>query len=182
MPRHANLPFHLYVKVDNKFLGENMPDGYTNAIWHSVYGRSNQILACHILLETGAHWSGLPFHALTTKINSKISFSHHLLMPWASMGDEIETFHIKYLEGLECEVFQPFQSFARHTGIMVDWKDGFSRYPQEHKPLNLVELENGQFSFLPNNFLTFNDAHFISDSSKKNLKFYKRNEKIYWGS
>jgi len=65
---------------------------------------------------------------------------------------------------------------------MIDWKDGFSRYPQEHKPLILIELKNGQFGLYPNNFVTYQDKHFVENQSKENLKFYKRGDKIYWGN
>lgn len=178
MGRHGNLPFHIYVNVDNKFLGPNMPPGTTPGIWHAVYSREYQTLMCHVFLESGAHWSGLPLHAMSTK--SDFSWDRMQLMPWASMGDEVETFFSKYLEGLSCQVHRPFSSKGRHTGVIIDWADGYSRYPSEHKPLNMIELENGQFALLPNNFLTFSDNHFTRPDAKVNLKHYKRGETIYW--
>lgn len=178
MGRHANLPFHIYVNVENSFLGPNMPPGTTPGIWHAVYGREYQTLMCHVFLESGAHWSGLPIHALSTKQDFK--FDRKLLMPWASMGDDMETFYSKYLEGLECSVHRPFEAKGRHTGIIVDWNDGYSRYPSEHKPLNLIEVENGQFALLPNNFVTYTDNHFTREEAKENLKHYKRGEVVYW--
>ena len=69
---------------------------------------------------------------------------------------------------------------GRHTGVMVDWKDGYSEYPQEHKPLNLVALDSGQFSLFPNNYCVFEDKHFVSDAKKDELKLYLRGEDIYW--
>jgi hypothetical protein len=45
----------------------------------------------------------------------------------------------------------------------------------------MIELENGQFAFLPNNFVVYNDKHFVSKNAQENLKYYKRGEKIYWG-
>jgi len=179
MSRHANLPFHLYVNVDNRFLGEKMPIGFTPAIWHSVFCRSNQVLMCHVLLESGANWTGLPIDAISTK--ESFEFTSDDLMPWASMGEDLDIFNVKYLEGIECQTIEPMESKGRHTGIMIDWKDGFSRYAQEHKPLNIIELENGQFAFLPNNFVVYDDKHFVSKNAQENLKYYKRGEKIYWG-
>ena len=178
MGRHANLPFHLYVNVCNRFLGPNMPEGVTAGIWHGVYAREYQTLMCHVLLESGAHWSGMPLHALST--TTDFSMTREQLMPWASMGQETEVHFAKYLEGLQCAVHAPFTGVGRHTGIMIDWSDGSSRYPSEHKPLNLIGLESGQFALLPNNFATYADKHFVNDSARKNLNNYKRGEEVYW--
>jgi hypothetical protein len=178
MGGNTNLPFHFYVNVDNKFLGPNMPSGVTPAIWHAVYSREYQTLMCHVLLESGAHWSGLPLHAISTK--NDFSLDGKSLMPWASMGEEVEAFYSKFLEGLSCNVHKPITVKGRHTGIIIDWKDGYSRYPSEHKPLSLIELENGQFALLPNNFVTYTDNHFTKQEAKGNLKYYKRGEVVYW--
>jgi hypothetical protein len=178
MSRHANLPFHLYVNVDNRFLGPNMPPGTTPAIWHGVYARPCQTLYCHVLLESGAHWSGLPLHALST--TQDFSLARENLMPWGSMGDETEAWHANYMEGLRCSVHAPFKGDGRHTGIIIDWTDGFSRYPAEHKPLSLVHLDTGQFALLPNNYLMFEDAHFVELKARENTKHYSRGETVYW--
>jgi hypothetical protein len=177
--RHLSLPYHIYVNIDNSFLGPNMPKGTTRGIWHGIYSRPFQILSCHVFLESGAHWSGLPLHALSTK--NDFSYTSNELMPWASMGDNIDSTHFSYLEGLKASVFLPIKVEGRHTGIMIDWFDGYSRYPEEHKPLNLIEVANGQFVLIPNNFVTYNDKHFVNEESKENLKHYVRGDKIYWG-
>lgn len=156
-----------------------MPPGTTPGIWHAVYGKEYQVLMCHVMLKSGAHWSGLPLHGLS--ITTDFSRGHKELMPWSAMGDHIETIHLKYLEGLACTTRLPFVESGRHTGIMIDWSDGYSRYPQEHKPLNLISLISGQFALLPNNFIVFKDDHFINDEAKENLKFYRRGETVYWG-
>jgi hypothetical protein len=176
--RHANLPFHLYVNVDNRFLGPTMPPGTTAAIWHGVYARPYQTLYCHVLLESGAHWSGLPLHAIST--TQDFSLEREQLMPWGSMGEETEAWHVHYLEGLKCNVHAPIQAAGRHTGIIIDWADGFSRYPAEHKPLNLLALESGQFALVPNNYATYADAHFVDAKARENTKHYRRGETVYW--
>lgn len=175
---HANLPFHLYVNVKNSFLGPDMPEGVTPGIWHGVYSREAQVLMCHVLLESGANWSGLPLHALS--FTHDFSFSSEKLMPWGAMGTETVVWSSRYLHGLACEVHAPIAAPGRHTGLIIDWADGFSRYPQEHKPLNLVLLEAGQFALLPNNYLTYKDAHFVDPDARANLKHYRRGETVYW--
>ena len=63
--KHTNLPGHIYVWVNNKYLGPEMEEGYTYGLWHGIHSREGQILMAHVLLETGAHWSGLPLHAMS---------------------------------------------------------------------------------------------------------------------
>jgi hypothetical protein len=130
-----------------------------------------------VLLESGAHWSGLPLHAIST-----LDFKHdeHSLVPWGGMGENLDVWHARYLEGLVVSTIKPIKERGRHTGIMIDWGDGFSRYPQEHKPLSLVNLESGQFTLLPNNYFVVHDAHFVEESAKENLKHYKRGDVVYW--
>ena len=178
MSRHSSLPHHIYVNVDNRYLGPNMPGGTTKGIWHGVFCREYQVLLAHVMLESGAHWSGLPLHALSTKTEFPHDFSE--LMPWTSMGEDIDVTYLKYLEGLSCNVMSPIQTPGRHTGILIDWKDGYSRYPSEHKPLSLIELECGQFALLPNNYTTYFDKHFTEPTCFEDLKNYRRGETVYW--
>jgi len=155
-----------------------MPEGTTRGIWHAIFCREYQVIMAHVMLESGAHWSGLPLHALSTKSN--FTHSYDKLMPWASMGEELDVVYLKYMEGLDCKTHQPIESLGRHTGIMIDWKDGYSRYPSEHKPLNLLELECGQFVLFPNNYITYVDKHFTEPQRFDDLKHYRRGETVYW--
>jgi hypothetical protein len=178
MPKHTPLPFHFYVNVNNAFLGPDMPEGVTKGVWHGVYCREYQVLSCHVFLESGAHWSGLPLQALS--ITEDFSIPSEELMPWAGMGEDIEAVFMPFLEGLEAVVIKPFVECGRHTGIVVDWKDGYSRYPAEHKPLNLLQIGTGQFALLPNNYVLYKEKHFVNDAAKEHLKHYKRGEDVYW--
>jgi hypothetical protein len=177
--RHANLPFHLYVNVSNDALGPNMPDGVTAGVWWGIHCRPGQALMCHVLLESGAQWAGIPVHHVS--VSKRFDRGHHDLMPWAAMGERIEAFHGEYLEGVGVGVRRPFDSEGRHTGIIVDWADGFSRYPHEHKPLNLIELKHGQFALLPNNFIEFDDRHLVKQAKRDDLRLYRRNDVVHWG-
>jgi hypothetical protein len=46
--------------------------------------------------------------------------------------------------------------------------------------LNLVLLDAGQFALVPNNYLTFKDAHFVNPEARKNMRHYRRGETVYW--
>lgn len=175
---HSSLPYHLYVWVDNKNLGPDMPPGLTEGILHGVYARDGQKMLCHVLLKTGAHWSGIPLHQIKHK---PITESLADAEPWSCMGTEITTTFFDYLEGLSGRTIKD-NLYFRHTGIVIDWNNGFSRYPEEHKPLSLVALEQGNFGLLPNNYFKLLDKHFTEKLEETNviLKKYKRGDKVYW--
>jgi len=181
--KHANLPYHIYIWVNNKYLGPSMPPGYTYGLWHGIHSRNGQIPMAHVLLETGAHWSGLPLQAISDFANGPKQWEekdHNKLIPWTAMGEHIEAWHADYLEGLEVEYYKEKWK-GRHTGVIVDWCGGFDRHPQEHKPLNLVALFDGQYALIPNNYCKFKDDHFIKEELFSQAKNYRRNEKIWWG-
>lgn len=175
---HASLPYHFYVWIDNTHLGPNMPSGLTKGILHSVYSKPGQLMLTHVLLETGAHWSGLPLHLLTHKPTAEALCA---VEPWGGMGTQITTTHFTYLDGLKGKTIKEKLHF-RHTGIIIDWNDGFSKYPQEHKPLSLICLEQGNFGLLPNNYFKLCDKHFTDELEENNLnlKNYRRGETVYW--
>ncbi len=192
MPRHANLPFHLYVQVHNSALGPQMPEGTTRGIWHAAYCRPGQELLAHVLLETGAHWCGIPLHmmSMTTAFHPQAiaSGGSRELVPWGGMGEHLEIMHLHYLEGLPCMGVAQKTALGdrpgftgRHTGIVFDWADGFSRYPQEHKPLNLIETSQGWFMLLPNNYAQYSDSHFTSYvKGERDFRNYRRGDEVYW--
>ena len=174
---HTALPYHFYVFVDNKYLGKDVPEGFTEGILHGVYAKTGQMMLTHVQLETGAHWSGIPLHGLTHKPVKDLK----KVEPWGCMGEQITATLFPYLDGLVGKYMKDNLKF-RHTGIIIDWNDGFSRYPQEHKPLSLVALEQGNFGLLPNNYFKIYDKHFTQelDEVDVTLKKYKRGEVIYW--
>ena len=175
---HTPLPYHIYVWIDNKHLGPAMPSGSTRGILHGVYSRVGQCLLTHVLLESGGHWSGLPLHAL-----------HHregvgeqpLIEPWGGMGTAITATHLPLLEGLRGCTMRDAVPFG-HSGVIIDWNDGYSRYPAEHKPLSLLLCDGGGFALLPNNYFRLYDKHFTAplNSPLGEMVHYRRGEQVYW--
>ena len=178
---HVNLPQIFYVYVDNNDLGVGMPPGFSKGILHGIYAREGQAILTHILLESGAHWSGIPLYNLYLNNPDEESGSLHIgvtsLQPWGGMGSDLKVSKLTYLEGLRLKP-RFIEIEGRHTGIIIDWADGFSIHPQEHKPLSLIVLDNGQFAMLPNNYFLLSDPHFTKPSDL--TRFYRRGETVYW--
>ena len=177
--RHASLPNIIYCFVENKYLGPKMPTGKTECILHGLHSRPGQSMATHVILETGAHWTGIPLFALTTKKETFDELKKEELEPWGGMGENLTTSYFDMLDGLESTVLST-KTKGRHTGTVIDWSDGFSRFPQEHKPLSLIEMYNGQIALLPNNYFMVEDKHFTHDQKKEETKLYRRGEIVYY--
>lgn len=182
---HANLPFHLYVRVPNWVITDGKVKGFTRGIWWGVYSRLGQHVMTNILLETGANWTGVAVKDVCLDEGEDVEelglVSDLPLFPWTAMGNDIYAFHAEYLEGLMVTDVRKNSLLGRHTGIVLDWSDGFSRYPAEHKPLNLIaSKEHNGFGLLPNNFCQFQDKHFVVKGEKTVLKDYRRGDQVFW--
>ena len=178
MPRHAPLPHHLYVHVDNAALGLTT-GGTTPGVLHALYARPGQILLGHVLLRTGAHFSGVPLHHIYSRCQVTETREPGDLQPWGAMGEALEIVHFPYLEGLRVELFRRGWA-GRATGLVVDWADGFSRYPEQHKPLSLIALDSGHYCVMPNNYLRWNEASFVQPETWPEAKGYRRGEGVWW--
>jgi len=177
---HAALPHHLYVLVDNCVMG--LPPGVTPGVLHALWGRPGQVLLGHVLLETGAHWSDVPLHHLyhlPRPAHDDDALAPEEVQPWGCMGTDIRVSHMPYLEGLRISVLGS-GTLGRCTGLVVDWLDGYSRYPEQHKPLHLVALDNGHYAALPNNRLRWADPSFVDARSWAETRMYRRNRGVFW--
>jgi hypothetical protein len=113
-------------------------------------------------------------------VTNDFVYGPEILMPWGGMGEDIETIYMPFLEGLEAYIMKPVCEEGRHTGIIIDWKDGYSRYPEEHKPLSLIATHKGQFALIPNNYVVYKEKHFVNPEAVTNTKHYRRGDKVYW--
>lgn len=173
---HAPLPFPIYVNVKNSMLGLT-DEGVTRALWHGIHSQPGQVVMCHLMLETGAQWSGVPLHGISA---SRKFCSDDEACPWGAMGERLTVTLMPYLEGLSVECFGLGGVCGRHTGLVVDWVDGFAKVSAEHKPLNLICLNDGPYTLLENNKCRFFDEHFIRPDIDPSKVGYKRNRETYW--
>ncbi len=171
---HATLPFPIYVNVSNQMLGMQTP-GVTRGMWHGVHSRLSQVVMCHVMLESGAHWSGLPIHA--------ISATHTFCSPeeacrWGAMGERITVTHLPMLAGTRAETKDGAD--GTHTGLVIDWTDHWATVPAEHKPLNVIAMATGPYRLLPNNEMRVWDPHLLDEARIHDVKEYRRIRTVYW--
>lgn len=174
--RHVSLPNHMYVWADNRYLTGGAKGGTTPAVLHAVYGRPGEALLTHLLLETGAHWSGVPIHGIYHKPDATPAPLARC-QPWSNMGSHMEAVHLPYLDGLQVTVQG---RRGRATGTVIDWSDGFTRHPHMHKPLHMLLMDDGTLSFQPNNYIRWEDPSFVDESTWNQTADYRRGEVSFY--
>ena len=63
----ASLPRHYYVWVDSAFIREGGA-GFEPAVWFGLHSHPGRAWGCHVMLECGAFYRGLPPHAIAFKV------------------------------------------------------------------------------------------------------------------
>lgn len=173
---HVALKRHLYVHVLSRFLTKDDADVSTvEAVLHGFYTPLGEAAYGHLLLSSGAHWCGIPIHALSLRKPSEVPPPVAEVQPWGCMGEVPVCAEMPYLHGLSGRVLATNRPFV-HTGMILDWRDGgFVREASQHKPLHLVGIgEDENLALLPNNYIIFYDPSTL-DREPTATERYRRN-------
>lgn len=129
------------------------------------------LFTCHTI--SGAVYSRLPVEAF---ISRKDAGKLDNLAPWGCIGNYMSVVEHQYLKDYEVTV-PNLNTSGRYLMTFDQFNGGFSEDPEQHKTMNFIELETGQYALMPNNYCIFNDSHFTRDDDIK----YKR-QISYWRS
>lgn len=182
---NVDLPAYL-VHINNKYLTQDKLDGFTEAYLVSVKSKPNYPLAFTVHLSTGALWSGLPIEAIHSKRFCNVTYfstkyETPLLQPYSCIEGDIQLIQHNYLKNYVVYAKIGEEKILGHYMFTIDYSgEGLASDPTQYKTHNIIELENGQLAALPNNYCQFVDEHFIDNSTKEQLKHYKRNTKVFF--
>ena len=130
------------------------------------------LFTCHT--KSGAVFSRLPIHAFTTNPNTMVYFKLEDQAPWGCVGNTLTVVKHSYLKDYTVQV-PSLHMEGRYIMTFDQFNGGFSEDPEQHKTMNMVELDNGQFGLMPNNYCRFKDLHFTEADDIQ----YKR-QTDYW--
>lgn len=162
-----------------------LEEGYAFAVM-SVRGRALQF---HVLLKSGAHFRGLPIHALLTypaerAASGDKSLSDLQLWDCFSSRPVVTVFDL--LRDHECKAWLRDGSCLRGSYLFtVDWlpdseeAPGWVNQPDQNKCGHVLELENGQLACLPTNRIAFLDGYFIGNDPEPEKAGYVTNEAVW---
>lgn len=166
----GSLPKHIYCWVDSSFVRKNAPKGvFEPCVWFALHSKPGEAWGCHVMLECGAVWRGVPPHALAF---SRIATDKWLLADaqvWDCYGDQFSIEEYKYLQAQRVEV-RGTGDFGRYLFTVIPMNDGFTNHPSQSKEFMFVELDNGRLTILPTNKLRFHDESFTAGDWPKDLK------------
>lgn len=163
MPHNAPLPTHRYVFVADEFVLRQPTGHRVPAVWWGVSSDAGRALGCHVLLENGALVLDLPLHALSHMPVAPV-LELRDICAWDAFGPDIEPYDIPYLTGLTATVLTADHKETPLEGELwcgLDWlRNGWSAYPEQHKHLLVVAVNDGTLRALPQDRLLVHEASF----------------------
>jgi hypothetical protein len=178
---NADIPY-LRVWVDNHYTSglPGVEEGYAFGIL-SYPGRC---LAWHVMLASGAHWRGLPIHALATRPDAeRRELRACQLWDCFSFSPVVHVF--QYLADHEAICYTPTGNEPGQYLFTVDWlPDSLSRpgwvcRPEQSKCGHVLELACGRLVCLPSNRVAWRDGYFCGDEPDPKSRGYRVTEDLW---
>jgi len=166
------------VYVRNEFLGSNLT-GLTPGYWHSVTSVPARAFTCHVVLDNGAHWAGIPIHAIVTKPDaSAIDLS--VAQSYDCFSYDVQVVRHTFLRDqlvscLKTKVKGRYL-FTIHSVDPLG-KAPFAEFPEQYKTFTFIETEAGNIIARPNNYIRWIDPA-LYDTTEK-VPAYERIKEIY---
>lgn len=154
-----DLPHHQYVWVDSSFVRDGRT-GFEPAVWFAVRAEAGRAWACHVLLECGAVYRGLPPHALAFNETPDV-WSLRDAQVWNCYGRGFDVVRYEYLSDLWAHYDYGIAQ-ARYLFTACPYGDGFSAEPEQSKEFMFMRTEGGRLLIRPTNMLLFTERSFTN--------------------
>lgn len=177
---NADIPF-LRCWVRLPFISQR--DGVEEAYAFAIQSYPGRALAFHVMLKSGAHYRGVPIHALCLRPDS----------PERPLGEcelwDCFTFHpivhtYAYLRDHEAICYTRGGPMTGTYLFTVDWLPdhsgpGWTHLPEQNKCGHVLSLEDGNLCCLPTNRIAWQDAYFIGAHPDPRAQNYLVQEEVY---
>lgn len=164
----ASLPRHYYVWVDQSFIREEGA-GYEPAVWFGLHSHPGRAWGCHVMLESGAFYRGLPPHALAF---SPEPDQHHWTLKqaqiWDCYGRDFALLIYDYLDGLRVSIRSG--ETGEYLFTAVPQGDAFTHDPSQGKEFMFIRTTGDRLTIVPTNNLLFEERSFTVDAGWPRLK------------
>lgn len=147
----------------------------------SIPGRA---LAFHVMLQSGAHYRGVPIHAMALEPTAvALPLGDCELWDCFSYRPEVTVF--SYLRDHEATCYLRSCTVSGTYLWTVDWlpdtweRPGFTLSPEQNKCGHVMALADGNLACLPTNRIAWKDAYFIGKNPNPRAQGYKVQDEVY---
>lgn len=153
----GDIPRHLYCWVDSSHVRKNAV-GYEPCVWFGLHSFPGRAWGCHVMLECGAVYRGLPPHALAFRPDPEEPWRIDCAEVWDCYGTQFSTIEYSFLAGLR--VATRTHGGGRYLFTAIPLGDGYTAEPSQSKEFKFCQLDNGRLAILPTNMVLFDDPSF----------------------
>jgi len=162
----ASLPHHQYVWVDQSFIREG-GTGFEPAVWFALHSHPSRAWACHVMLECGAVYRGLPPHALAFSADPD-DWKLPQAEMWDCYGWDFSLLSYTFLAGLQAVTKDGVLCDYLFTAVPIG--DAYSAHPSQSKEFMFMRTKGQRLVILPTNGLRFIDKSFTTEGERSRLK------------
>lgn len=162
----ASLPHHQYVWVDRSFIREG-GTGFEPAVWFGLHSHPGRAWGCHVMLECGAVYRGLPPHALAFSAKPD-DWTLPQAEMWDCYGWEFSLLSYTFLAGLQAVTKDGVLCDYLFTAVPIG--DAYSAHPSQSKEFMFMRTKGERLVILPTNGLRFIDKSFTTEGERSRLK------------
>jgi len=178
---NADIPtLRCWVRLPHIADSDGVEEAYAFAV-QSVGGRA---LAFHCLMISGAHYRGVPIHAIALRPDAvEMTLGDCQLWDCFSARPIVHVFD--FLRDHRCIAYTRGGSQNGRYLFTVDWlpetqeRPGFTLTPEQNKCAHVIALDNGNLCALPTNRIAWTDAYFVGGNPNPRSRGYRVQSEVY---
>jgi hypothetical protein len=177
---NADIPYlRVWVRLPYISRQSGWEEGYAFAI-QSYPGRA---LAFHVMLKSGAHYRGVPIHALALHPNAPARNVGELQL-WDCFTARPTVHVYNYLRDHQARCGLRGGTEDGVYLFTVDWLPddqgpGFTHLPEQNKCAHVLALDDGNLCALPTNRIAWLDGYFIGRNPDPRARQYTVQEEVW---
>jgi hypothetical protein len=177
---NADIPF-LRCWVRKQFISDQ--EGLEEAYAFAVQSWPGRALAFHVMLKSGAHYRGVPIHALALEQDAPLRAIGELQL-WDCFTYHPVVHCYSYLREHEAICLTRSGKMGGRYLFTVDWLPdhtgpGFTHLPEQNKCGHVLALDDGNLCCLPTNRIAWVDGYFIGRNPTPQAQKYTVQEDVW---
>jgi hypothetical protein len=174
----GNIPNHIYCWVDSSVVRKDGKENtFEPCVWFGLHSKPGLAWGCHVMLECGAVWRGVPPHKLAFSATPEENWTLLDSQIWDCYGDQFSVVQYDYLKGQRAEI-RSNKLFGHYLFTAIPMNDGFTMEPSQSKEFMFIQLENGRLSIMPTNELRFHDKSYTEGDWPTNIKLNTKSWRV----